>query len=304
MARRTGANCREGVLTGMTDEHGKAGTGTLYVVATPIGNLEDITYRAVRILGEVDLVAAEDTRHSRKLFAHFGLKKPLLSYHDHNEQQRQEELIERLRSGEDIALISDAGTPCIADPGYCLVESCHAAGITVVPVPGPSALVTALSAAGVSTERFAFEGYLPHKAKARTDLLRKLNGEQRTLVFYETPHRLAATLADVVEILGAERFLVVARELTKVYEEFFRGTAAEAVARFTREPVRGELVLVIPASTQGPQMNVREALKKLLGEGDLSRREAVKLIAREYGLPSSDVYRESLSITEKEGYDE
>jgi len=282
------------------EAQGKNFVGTLYVVATPIGNLEDITYRAVRILGEVDLVAAEDTRHSRKLFAHFGIKKPLVSYHDHNEQQRQKELIERLQAGKDIALISDAGTPCIADPGYRLIASCHAAGIAVVPIPGPSALITALSAAGVSTERFAFEGYLPQKAKARADLLRKLNGEQRTLVFYETPHRLAATLADLVEIMGAEQPLVVARELTKMYEEFFRGTAAEAVTRFTQEPARGELVLVIPPSTQGPQMNVRDALRKLLNESDLSRRDTVKLIAKEYGLPSSDVYRESLSLTEEE----
>jgi 16S rRNA (cytidine1402-2'-O)-methyltransferase len=285
----------------MTEKQGRNTTGTLYVVATPIGNLEDITYRAVRILSEVDLVAAEDTRHSRKLFAHFGIQKPLVSYHDHNEQQRQEELVKRLQAGEDVALISDAGTPCIADPGYRLIASCHATGITVVPIPGPSALITALSAAGVSIERFAFEGYLPQKAKARADLLRKLNGEQRTLVFYETPHRLAATLADLVEIMGAEQPLVVARELTKMYEEFFRGTAEEAVTRFAREPARGELVLVIPPSTQGPQMNVRDALRKLLNEGDLSRREAVKLIAKEYGLPSSDVYRESLSLTEEEG---
>ena len=286
------------------EEQGGTPVGTLYVVATPIGNLEDITYRAVRILNEVDLVAAEDTRHSRKLFAHFGIKKPLVSYHDHNEQQRQEELVKHLQAGEDVALISDAGTPCIADPGYRLIASCHAVGIRVVPIPGPSALITALSAAGVSTERFAFEGYLPQKAKARSDLLRKLNGEQRTLVFYETPHRLAATVTDLVEIMGAEQPLVVARELTKMYEEFFRGTTAEAVTRFTREPARGELVLVIPPSTQGPQMNVRDALRKLLNESDLSRREAVKLIAREYGLPSSDVYRESLSLTEEEeGYE-
>ncbi len=284
----------------MTTEQGRDTTGTLYVVATPIGNLEDITYRAVRILGEVDLVAAEDTRHSRKLFARYGISKPLLSYHDHNEQQRQPELVERLQAGKNIALISDAGTPCIADPGYRLISSCHAEGITVVPIPGPSAVITALSAAGVSTERFAFEGYLPQRAKARADLFRQLNGEQRTLVFYETPHRLAATLADLVEIMGAERLLVVARELTKLYEEFFRGTTAEAVTRFQQNPARGELVLILPPSAQGPQMNVREALSKLLNESDLSRREAVKLIAKEYGLPSSDVYRESLSLTEEE----
>lgn len=284
----------------MTDQQGRGGSGTLYVVATPIGNLEDITYRAVRILSEVDLVAAEDTRHSRKLLAHFGIRKPLLSYHDHNELQRQEELIKRLQAGESIALISDAGTPCIADPGYRLIASCHAAGISAVPIPGPSALITALSAAGVSTERFAFEGYLPQRGKARADLLRKLHGEQRTMVFYESPHRLLATLADLVEIMGAERPLVIARELTKLHEEFFRGTAVEAVARFEGEPVRGELVLVVPPSLLGPQMNVRDALRKLWDQSDLSRRDAVKLVAKEYGLPSSDVYRESLKLTEEE----
>ncbi len=282
------------------EEQDRSTIGTLYVVATPIGNLEDITYRAVRTLGEVDLVAAEDTRHSRKLFARFGIHKPLISYHDHNEQRRQEELIACLQAGEDIALISDAGTPCIADPGYRLISACYAAGIKVVPIPGPTASITALSAAGVSTERFAFEGYLPQKTKARTDLLRQLNGEQRTLVFYEAPHRLLATLTDLVEVLGAERPLVVARELTKLHEEFFRGTTAEAVSRFEREPARGELVLILPPSTFGPQMNVRDALRNLLNEGELSRREAVKLIAKEYGLPSSDVYRESLSLTETE----
>lgn len=284
----------------MTAKRAGDGRGVLYVVATPIGNLEDITYRAVRILNEVDLVAAEDTRHSRKLFAHFGIQKPFLSYHDHNEQQRQEELLQRLTSGENVALISDAGTPCIADPGYRLIASCNAAGIVVVPIPGPSALITALSASGVSTERFTFEGYLPHKAKARIDLLRQLKGEQRTLVFYETPHRLSAALEDLTEVFGAERTLVVARELTKMYEEFFRGTLAEAVTRFALEPARGELVLVIPPGTQGPQMNAREALRKLLSESDLSRREAVKLVAKEYGLPGSDLYRESLSLTEEE----
>ncbi len=288
----------------MTDVQGRPATGILYVVATPIGNLEDITHRAIRVLGEVDLVAAEDTRHSRKLFARFGIQKPLLSYHDHNERQRQEVLLARLRGGEDIALISDAGTPCIADPGYRLIAACRDAGIVVTPVPGPSALITALSAAGVSTERFVFEGYLPQRAKARADLLRQLVGEPRTLVFYEAPHRLAATLADLAAIMGGDRQLVVARELTKLHEEFFRGTTAEAIDRFEREPARGELVLVLPPAKQGPQMNVRDALRKLLNDSDLSRREAVKMIAKEYGLPSSDVYRESLSLIKEEAQDE
>jgi 16S rRNA (cytidine1402-2'-O)-methyltransferase len=288
----------------MADEQSGAAPGTLYVVATPIGNLEDITYRAVRVLGEVDLVAAEDTRHSRKLFARFGIRKPLLAYHDHNERQRLETLLQRLRAGADIALISDAGTPCIADPGYRLVAACRDAGITVVPIPGPSALIAALSAAGVSSERFAFEGYLPPRAKARGDLLRQLVGERRTLVFYEVPHRLAATLADLVATMGGDRQLVIARELTKLHEEFFRGTTAEALSRFQQEVTRGELVLVLPSARQLPRVNVREALRKLLDDSGLSRREAVKMIAREYGLSSSDVYRESLSLTKEQAHDE
>jgi len=280
----------------MAEAQAKAGQGTLYVVATPIGNLEDITYRAVRVLGQVDLVAAEDTRHSRKLFARYGLHKTLVSYHDHNEQQRHKELIGRLQEGADIALISDAGTPGIADPGYRLIASCHAVGVRVVPVPGPSALIAALSAAGVSSERFAFEGYLPQRAKARADLLRQLLGEPRTLVFYEAPHRLQDTLADLVAIMGGDRPMVVARELTKLHEEFFRGTMAEALGHFAENPARGELVLVVPPATEGPQMNAREALRQLLIDSDLSRREAVKVIAREYKLPVSEVYRSSLSL--------
>jgi 16S rRNA (cytidine1402-2'-O)-methyltransferase len=280
----------------MAEVQYKTGQGTLYVVATPIGNLEDITYRAVRVLDEVDLVAAEDTRHSRKLFARYGLHKTLVSYHDHNELQRHKELIGRLQEGADIALISDAGTPGIADPGYRLIASCRAVGVRVVPVPGPSALITALSAAGVSSERFAFEGYLPHRTKARADLLRQLLGEPRTLVFYEAPHRLQATLADMIAILGGDRLMVVARELTKLHEEFFRGTIAEALSHFEKDPVRGELVLVIPPGTDGPQMNAREALRQMLNDSDMTRREAVKVIAREYKLPVSEVYRSSLSL--------
>ena len=277
--------------------------GTLYVVATPIGNLEDITYRAVKVIGEVDLVAAEDTRHSRKLLDHFGIRKPLLSYHDHNERQRYTEILERLRAGENVALISDAGTPCIADPGYRLIAACRTAGVPVVPVPGASALVAALSVSGVATDRFAFEGYLPSRTKARTDLFKGLVGEQRTLVFYETPHRLIAALNDLGQVFGGERLLVVAREMTKLHEEFFHGSADEAVAHFSRQPVKGEVVLILPPGSAGPQMNARDALRNLMGDSGLSRREAVKVVAREYGLPVSDVYRVSLGLREKDGVD-
>jgi 16S rRNA (cytidine1402-2'-O)-methyltransferase len=290
---------KEGRLTEMTTEQEKT-SGTLYVVATPIGNLEDITYRAVRVLAEVDLVAAEDTRHSRKLFDRFGIKKPLVSYHDHNERQRQEALLEQLQEGKDIALISDAGTPCIADPGYRLIGSCQASGIRVVPVPGASALITALSAAGVATDRFAFEGYLPQKRKARTDLLKKLAGEQRTLVFYEAPHRLQDSLVDFHAIIGGERQIVVARELTKLHEEFYCNSIEEAVGHYAGKAIKGEIVLILPPGDDTPKVEMKVALKTLLSEGELSRREAVKIIAREYNLPSSDVYRESLRLTELE----
>ena len=287
----------------MQEGQGKQVPGTLYVVATPIGNLEDITYRAVSTLGDVDLVVAEDTRHSRKLLDRFGIRKPLLSYHDHNERQRYGEILERLQAGEKVALISDAGTPCIADPGYRLIASCRGAGVPVVPIPGASALVAALSACGVATDRFAFEGYLPSRAKARTDLLKRLAGEQRTLVFYETPHRLTAALNDLAQVLGGERSLVVAREMTKMHEEFFHGTVDDAAAHFSRQPVKGEIVLILPPSAEGPQMNARDALRNLLDEKSLSRRDAVKVIAKEYGLPVSDVYRESLSLTEEDRAD-
>lgn len=287
----------------MAEEQHRGRSGTLYVVATPIGNLEDITYRAVKTLGEVDLIAAEDTRHSRKLLARFDIQTPLVSYHDHNEHKRQDEMLERLQSGGSIALISDAGTPCIADPGYRLVASCHAAGISVVPVPGPSALIAALSAAGAPTDRFGFEGYLPQRSKARQDIFRSLQKEQRTLVFYEAPHRLAASLSDMATIMGDERKIVVARELTKLHEEFFRGTVADAISRFAESRVKGEIVLIVPPSANEPKMNMRDALQQLLHDGELSRREAVKLVAKEYGVSGSDVYRESLRLDEEEARD-
>ena len=274
-----------------------ARTGTLYVVATPIGNLEDITARALRVLGEVDLVAAEDTRHSRRLLNHFGLRAPLISYHEHNERQRQGELVGRLLAGARIALISDAGTPAIADPGYRLVCACHAAGVPVVPVPGPSALVTALSAAGVPTDRFIFEGYLPARAAARDACLQGLRDEPRTVVLYETPHRLLAALAAIAGVWGEERPLVVARELTKLHEELFRGTAAEALGRFGAAPVRGELVLILPPVPKAaPVAGVEEALRRLMVDAGMARSAAVREVAKRCGVARSEVYQASLEI--------
>lgn len=278
--------------------------GVLYVVATPIGNLEDITYRAVRILSEVDLVAAEDTRHSRKLLTHYGIQTALISYHEHNEQSRSVELLEKLQAGQQLALISDAGTPCIADPGYRLVQACHEAGITVRAVPGPSAMLAALSTSGLPSDCFVFHGYLPSKAKARGDLLRSLRGQQHTRVFYETPHRLTKALADIIEVFGADCQLAVARELTKLHEEMYLRTAGEALDHFQSSQVKGELVLVLAPEAAAPKVSLQEALRRMLDESDLSRREVVKLVAAEYGLSGSDVYRESLKLMKEDGADE
>jgi 16S rRNA (cytidine1402-2'-O)-methyltransferase len=271
--------------------------GTLYVVATPIGNLEDITARALRILREVALIAAEDTRHSRKLLNHFGIKTPLISCHEHNEQQRQELLLGRLLGGESVALISDAGTPAIADPGYRLVRACHAAGVTVTPIPGPSAIITALCAAGEPTDRFVFEGFLPAKAAAREATLRGVCSESRTVVCYEAPHRLLATFAVIATVWGETRPLVVARELTKLHEELFRGTVGEALTHFGAARVRGEVVLILPPfAAAALERDLLTVLRERLAAGTLPRKAVVKQVAKEFGVASDEVYRLSLTI--------
>jgi 16S rRNA (cytidine1402-2'-O)-methyltransferase len=245
----------------------------------------------------VALIAAEDTRHSRKLLNHFDIRTPMISCHEHNEQQRQQELVGRLLTGADLALISDAGTPAIADPGYRLVRACHAAGVRVVPIPGASALLAALSAAGEPTDRFVFEGFLPARAAAREETLRVLRDEPRTVVCYETPHRLLATLSAIFTVWGPERPLVVARELTKLHEELFRGTVGEAQAHFGAGRVRGELVLILPPfAAVVAERDYAAVLRELLLERRLPRKQAVKQVAKEFGLASSDVYRVSLEI--------
>jgi 16S rRNA (cytidine1402-2'-O)-methyltransferase len=271
--------------------------GTLYIIATPIGNLEDLTFRALRILREVDLVAAEDTRHSRKLFSHYGIGTPLTSFFQHNEAVKGERILDDLRKGKSVALISDAGTPAIADPGFLLVRSCREEGIAVIPVPGPSAVVTALSIAGLPTDRFVFEGFLPARTKGRREALRRLRQEERTTVFYEAPHRLEAALKDLAAELGGEREVAVARELTKIHEELYRGTAAGALDHFSSGRVRGEIVLMVaPAADEGfgagqPSAgSLEESLRKLSAEG-LPPRQAVKQAAKEFGLPRDEVYR-------------
>jgi 16S rRNA (cytidine1402-2'-O)-methyltransferase len=273
--------------------------GTLYVVGTPIGNLEDITFRAVRILQTVDIIAAEDTRHTGKLLQHFQVKTPQVSYHEHNRTSRIPELLEHLVNNKAIALVSDAGMPGISDPGYELVKACIEAGIPVVPIPGASAAITALSAAGLPTDRFVFEGFLPAKTQQRQEHLESLQTESRTLIFYESPHRLRDTLQDLAKVWGSDRQIVLCRELTKLYEEFWRGTIAEAIAHYSQREPQGEYTLVvagIPASQ--PQLTEEELkaeLKQLISQG-ISRSQASRQLAKFTSLPRRELYQLALSI--------
>lgn len=263
----------------------------LYVVATPIGNLEDMTYRAVRILREVDWIACEDTRESRKLLTHFEIDKPLISYHDHNEMERSKDLAERLKSGESGALISDAGMPLVSDPGYRLVRAAIEFGIRVTPLPGASAVLTSLAASGLPTDSFHFGGFLPAKSGQRATLLESLRNEQATLIFYEAPHRILDTLADIGRVMGT-RTVVVARELTKIHEEFIRGSAFEVLKDLSSRPsVRGEITLLIGKATKpaNPSISIDVALEQQMTAG-LSRMDAMKAVARERGLSKRDVY--------------
>ncbi len=276
--------------------------GTLYVVATPIGNLEDLTFRALRILQEVDLVAAEDTRHSRKLFNHYGIKTSLTSYFEHNEVAKGEQLVKLLASGKTVALITDAGTPAISDPGFLLVQRCRANQVPVASVPGPSAVTTALSIAGLPTDRFVFEGFLPTKQKARSEKILTFLDEKRTIVCYESPRRLLKTLDMLLELLGDKREVAVVRELTKLHEEVFSGYLPAVIAHFGASGVRGEVVLVIAPTVDREQVEtVMEALVRLRCETDLPMRQIVKQVAKQFKLPGSDVYKESLQLKESEG---
>jgi 16S rRNA (cytidine1402-2'-O)-methyltransferase len=272
--------------------------GVLYIVATPIGNLEDITFRAVRMLREADLIAAEDTRHSRKLLSHFGISRPITSYYDHNKAFKGNYILEKLRQGLSVALITDAGTPCISDPGYQLVRDAVATGITVVPVPGPSAAIATLSAAGLPTDRFAFEGFLPNRQGKRRERLQSLKEEERVLVFYEAPGRLTAALADLLEVMG-DREVVIARELTKIYEEFIRGRAGDVMESLKGRQIKGEVVLLIapgPASDVREEFPVIDLLRKYLGTADISLKDAVRRVALETGRSRGEVYAEALRL--------
>jgi 16S rRNA (cytidine1402-2'-O)-methyltransferase len=276
--------------------------GTLYVVATPIGNLEDITYRAVRVLKEADLIACEDTRHTAKLLQHYGIDKPTVSYHEHNEAARAEELGVKLEEGLSVAQVSDAGMPGISDPGYRVIKLAIERGVQVVPVPGPSALIAALAAGGLPTDRFEFHGFLPAKSGQRRSMLESIRDSESTIVVYEAPHRVAESMRDVVELLGAERPVVLARELTKVHEEFVRGTAAEVLQGLELREPKGEMTLLIGKSEEraaSVKQNMAVRLEEIMHEKRLDENSALKALAKELGVSKSEAYRELQRVRRK-----
>ena len=278
-------------------------TATLYIVATPIGNLDDISQRALNILREVDLIAAEDTRHSQLLLNRYGIKKTMYAYHQHNERQQAEQLLHKLESGQKIALISDAGTPLISDPGFFLVKLVSEAGIKVVPIPGPSAVLTALCASGLPCDRFYFAGFLPAKAAAREKQLATLQTMTCTLIFYAAPHRIIAVLSSMMTIFGEQRPAVVARELTKKFETFYYGTLESIKQQLEQqaEQQKGEFVILLqgaePLENQANDVQLEHTLKTLLAE--LPLKQAVKLAANLTGLSKNKVYKTALIIKNK-----
>jgi 16S rRNA (cytidine1402-2'-O)-methyltransferase len=269
--------------------------GCLYLVGTPIGNLEDITLRAIRILKESDQIACEDTRHTQKLLSHYNIQKPLVSYHEHNEMTRAPELVLAMEQGAKIALVSDAGMPLVSDPGYRLVTLCARHQIPVIPIPGPSALLAALSASGLPNEEFLFVGFLPARSGERQRALERLRLEDRTLILYEAPHRVAETVSDALEILG-DRPACLAREVTKVHEEFRRAALSELSASLEEKPVRGEITLLIGAplpgqsTTRDTTQSLADRVDELIRQAKLDRKEALKLAAKERGLTRREAY--------------
>ena len=268
--------------------------GILYLVPTPIGNLGDISQRMADTLGAVDFIAAEDTRVSLKLLNHLGLKKPLLSYYRHNTETGGQAVLDRLLAGESCALVTDAGTPAVSDPGEDLVRLCAQNGVEVVAIPGPCALITALSVSGLPTGRFTFEGFLAMNKKNRRAHLEELRQERRTMIFYEAPHKLTATLADLAEVFGPDRRISLCRELTKLHEEVRRTTLGEAMAWYAENPPRGEFVLVVEGAAEGAkaQPTLEEGLARVaqLREEGLSLKDAARQAAKETGLPKNELY--------------
>lgn len=278
----------------------KKRSGTLYIVSTPIGNLEDITLRALRILKDVRIVAAEDTRHTQKLLHHYDIHTPQTSYHDHNKEEKSEVLISRLKEGNDVALVSDAGTPGISDPGYYLINRAIEEGIKVTPIPGPTASIAALSISGLPTDSFVFEGFLPAKRITRQKSLKVLAAERRTLILFEAPHRLLSALRDILEIFG-DRRIVLTRELTKVFEEVIRGRVSGVISEVEKKKIKGELTLIIEGAKEkkvNDDINLHAYLKMLLENG-LSLKDAVSKASRDLNIPKNRVYKEALKSAHK-----
>lgn len=275
-------------------------SGILYLVGTPIGNLEDMTFRAIATLKQVDLIAAEDTRHTGKLLHHFGIDTPQTSYHEHNAHKRVPELVEKLQQGMTIALVTDAGMPAISDPGVELVQGCIAAGVRVVPIPVVTAGIAALTASGFATQYFGFDGFLPTDKKERRDRLEILRSETRTMILYEAPHRLLRTLEDLAESFGKERRISVARELTKLHEEFWRGSIEEAIAYFTDHAPKGEFTLVLEGAkpSEKPIWTEEVILKELqnLIDDGISRSDASRQLAELADLPRRQIYQLALTL--------
>lgn len=274
--------------------------GTLYIVATPIGNLEDLSQRALRILGEVDLIAAEDTRHTRKLLTHFGISTPLVSYYREQENRRAADLIERIAGGASVALVSDAGTPGISDPGAVLVRQARSAGLPIVPIPGPSALSAAVCCAGLEPGSFLFLGFAPAKAAQRRELLQSLKASPYPLVFYESPHRISAFIRECSLVFG-ERTVLWAREISKMYEEIEETTLSALNERIDQAKIRGELVLIIHPGTveQPPSGDLDEILTWYRDHSGLSMKDACRNVAADLGLGRSEIYQRALAIWEK-----
>ena len=273
-------------------------TGTIYLVATPIGNLEDITLRALRILKEADLIACEDTRQTQKLLNHFGITTPTISYHEHNEAARAKELAAQAQQGRTIAIVSDAGMPAISDPGYRIVLQALERKVPVIPIPGPSALLAGLAASGLPTDSFRFHGFLPARQGQRCRILEEIRSSSQTEVFYEAPHRVVETLQDIVAVLGPSRPVVIARELTKLHEEFLRGRAQDLFAQLQQKEVRGEITLLIgkaderAESTVSTTQTLRQRMAELMHEQNLDEKAALIVVAKERGVSKSEAYRQ------------
>ncbi|BAQ61500.1 rRNA small subunit methyltransferase I [Geminocystis sp. NIES-3708] len=274
-------------------------TGILYLVATPIGNLKDITFRAIETLQTVDLIAAEDTRHTAKLLNHYQIKTQTISYHQHNHQARVSELITKLLNGLNIALVTDAGTPAISDPGYHLVLACIESNINIIPIPGAIAAINGLVASGLPTEKFCFEGFLPTKKKLREELLNKLQTEKRTLIFYEAPHKLQKTLTDLADFLGINRNICLARELTKIHENFWRGNLQKAIEFYQHHEPKGEYTIIIEGNKEQEEIElsetqIKEEIEKLLKQG-MSKTEASQKLAKYTNLSRREIYQLMIS---------